>query len=68
MTETTKTHISLRDATDCYWPGSLPWRTSHSRRGYASYEDAARRARVVMAHYAAHYGAACGPDLRVVVD
>jgi hypothetical protein len=56
----------LEDQTNVHWPGVLPYRGKHSRDGYPTREAAEERARVVRDHYAAHYGACGGPDLRVV--
>ena len=54
----------LVDVTNVCWPGALPWRGADSERGYASREDAERRAAQIREHYNRTFGQG-GPDLRV---
>lgn len=71
MTDTTRrrrTDYVLRDWTNVWWPGALPYRDEGARpgRGYRTEEAARERAYRVMTHYAATHGGTGGPDLRVV--
>lgn len=59
------TDYILADRTNTHWPGALPWRGRHARRGYRSASEARDRAYRIATHYAARHGTS-GPDLRVV--
>jgi len=60
-----RTDYVIEDRTHAAWPGRLPYRTSSSKRGYLTREQAEERIQVVVSHYNSHYG--CSPgDLRVV--
>lgn len=63
-----RTDYVIEDRTDTYWPDVLLWRGPGTPlgRGYRTREDAERRIRRVLDHYAARHGARGGPDLRVV--
>lgn len=56
----------IEDRSGARWPGLLPYRGKRSRPGYPTREAAEARRRVILAAYAARWGAAGGPDLRVV--
>lgn len=60
-----KTDFIIVDMTHVSWPGALPFRSTGSRRGYASREDAADRLSLVVSHYNAKFGRSPG-DLRIV--
>lgn len=62
---TTRTDYVIVDRTNAYWPGSLPYRTADSARGYRTYAEAARRLERVVSHYNATHGRSPG-DLRIV--
>jgi hypothetical protein len=56
----------LEDRTHAHWPGLPKYRTKYSKTAYRTRQEAADRAERITHWAAAKYGAAGGPDLRVI--
>lgn len=60
-----RTDYVLVEMTNVNWPGVLPWRGPHSRKGYATEKEAADRALFITARYIAKHGGTDGPVFNV---